>query len=488
MKTEIIEVSSTKREIKLEVEAELIKQNFHRIAQKYSRQVSIPGFRKGFAPLDIVKMRFQAEIGNEVLRELLPTIISEAITESGLNPIGEPDVHLENQETVKLNGSQPINLHVHFEIFPSIEKVDYKKLEGTRRVRPVQEEELDQIIDERLKHSAALVPVEGRKSQLGDTLIVDLSGIILGEEEPITANDLEIKLGDDNVEPAFTENLKGVDQDEVKEFTVEYAADFASKPLAGKTINYTATVRSIGIVEIPKADNDWAKGLDEGFSSLKDLRKKLREDVELVNKTEADNRLKDELLQKLIETHEIEVPTKIVDIQARNLLNNFAQDMMQRGLNPETVNQDFLKMAYQSMSVQAEKDVRGALLLDKVAKLENVEVSNDEIAEELDKMASYYQVTPDEIRESLAQQGGEDGIADRLKNRKSIDILFQTAKISDGEWLDEAALNAQAMKEVADDSVKPKAKKVKAVEDSDKTEEIAEISEEKPKARTKKKA
>jgi trigger factor len=485
MKTEIIEVSSTKREIHIEVEADLIKKNFLRIAQKYSRSVQIPGFRKGFAPLDIVKMRFQAEIGNEVLRELLPTIISETITESGLNPIGEPDVHLENQETVKLNGSEPITLHVHFEIFPSIDTVSYKGLEAVRRVRPVEETEVDEIINERLQQGASLIPVEGRKSKLGDTVIVDLSGVIEGEEQPITADDLEIKLGDDHVEPSFAENLKGVEQDEVKAFTVEYAADFGSPALAGKKVDYTATVKSIGIVELPKADNDWAKGLDEGFASLKDLRKKLREDIELMAKLEADNKAKDSLLQALIEAHKIEVPTKLVDIQARNLLNNFAQDMMQRGVSPEAVNQDFMKMAYQSMSVQAENDVRGALLLDKVANLEKVEVSADDVTNELEQMASYYRATVEEIRQSLAKQGGDDSIADRIKNRKAIEILFENAKITDGEWLDEAALNAQALKSATEEA---KPKKAKAGKKSEEIAEVAESTEEKPKAKTKKKA
>jgi trigger factor len=483
MKTEIIEVSSTKREIHIEVEADLIKKNFLRVAQKYSRSVQIPGFRKGFAPLDIVKMRFQAEIGNEVLRELLPTIISDTITESGLNPIGEPDVHLENQETVKLNGSEPITLHVHFEVFPTIEKVSYKGLEAVRRVRPVEETEVDEIISERLQQSASLIPVEGRKSEDGDTVIVDLSGVIEGEAEPITAEDLEIKLGDDNVEPSFAENLKGVEEDDVKAFTVEYAADFGSPALAGKKVEYTATVKSIGIVEVPKADNEWAKGLDEGFASLKDLRKKLRDDIELMAKMEADNKAKDELLQKLIEAHKIEVPTKLVDIQARNLLNNFAQDMMQRGVSPEAVNQDFMKIAYQSMSVQAENDVRGALLLDKVSTLEKVEVSADDVTNELEQMAGYYRATVEEIRQSLAKQGGDDSIADRIKNRKAIEVLFENAKISDGEWLDEVAMNAQALKAATEAEAKPK--KAKATK---KVEESSETSGEKPKSKAKKKS
>lgn len=446
MKTELKEVSPTQKELKIEVPAEDVRQVYNKVSQKYARAVSVPGFRKGFAPLDVVRMRYKGEIQNEVLQELLPKKVTAAIQEHDLSPLGEPELHIEDVENIKVNGSQPISLHVHVEVMPEIVAPKYKGVEATRRVRPVEEDELDQIIEERRQQGAALVPVEDRKSQTGDTLIVDLEGIFVDkpEEEPIKADDLELTLGEEYVEKSFTENLIGLEEDDEKEFTVEYPEDFSSPGLAGQTVAYTAKVKSVGIIELPEADDDWAQGLEEDFKSMKDLRKKLREDLEMMAKLEADNKVRDELLTKLIDSHELEVPNTLIDIQARTLLNNFAQDLERQGVNLKGIDESFVKMAYEQMRVQAERDVRGAMLLEKVAELEKVEITGDEIAEEIEKMATYYRVTAEEVRASLTQQGGENGIADRLRSRKSVEILVDKAKITDGKWIDEKAAEAVA--------------------------------------------
>jgi trigger factor len=170
---------------------------------------------------------------------------------------------------------------------------------------------------------------------------------------------------------------------------------------------------------------------------LQDLRSKLRVDLEASAKDEADNRLRSELIQKLIEKHDFEVPDTLVDIQARNLLNNFAQDMAQRGMDLNNVEKDFVQMVYTQMQAQAERDVRGAMLLERVAELENVEISPEEINEEIEKMARHYRTTPEEIRQSLnQQQGGEANIANSLRTRKAVEALATNAKITDGEWID----------------------------------------------------
>jgi trigger factor len=478
MKTEITDISPTRKEIKIEIEAEAVKKVYQKMCVKYSKLVSVPGFRKGFAPMDVVKMRYSEEIQNETLRELLPEKVTQAVQESGLEVIGEPELHLENQGTMKVNGTQPISLHVHVEVYPEITNIDYKGLEATRRVRPVEETEIEEVISERLTHSSALVPVEDRKSQSGDTLIVDLVGVFVGEDaQPIAAEDLEIKLGESYVEATFNENLTGVEQDDVKTFSVEYPVDYSTPALAGKTVNYTATVKSVGVVEIPEADDAWAQGLGEEFESMKDLRSKLRDDMELMAKLEADNRAKDELITQLINKNNVEVPSRLVENQARNLLNNFAQDMMNRGIDPKQINEDFVKMAMQSFSVQAEKDVLGALLLEKIAEVEKVEISKEEIDEEISKMAVYYKTTVDDIRKSLEKSGGEFSVSERLRSRKAVDVIYDNAKITDGEWLDEAQLAALANPDATDEK-KPKKLKAKA-----KVE--AEVAEEKPKSKAK---
>jgi trigger factor len=136
----------------------------------------------------------------------------------------------------------------------------------------------------------------------------------------------------------------------------------------------------------------------------------------------------------LIENHDFEVPRTLVDIQARNLLNNFAQDIQRQGATLDALGKDFVQMAYERMSGQAARDVRGAMLLEKVAELEKVEVSGDEIAEEIDRMAQYYGVQPADVRKSLTQQGGENSIADRLRSRKAVEVLVDKAKIAEGKW------------------------------------------------------
>ncbi|MCA1638914.1 MAG: hypothetical protein LC768_11385 [Acidobacteria bacterium] len=196
-------------------------------------------------------------------------------------------------------------------------------------------------------------------------------------------------------------------------------------------------IKSVGKVELPELNDEWSQSLGEDFTSVEDLREKLRADLETVSKTDADNRVRSELIAKLIENHEFEVPNALIETQARNLLNNFAQDLAGRGVDLNKVEKDFVQMAYNQMRTQAENDVRGAMLLERVAELENVEISDAEVAEEIERMAQYYRVTPEEIRNSLAQQGGEANISNSLRTRKAVEALVNNAKIIEGEWIDE---------------------------------------------------
>ena len=442
MKTELTDVSSTQKEIKIEIDAATVKTAYNKVSQKYAKAVNVPGFRKGNAPLDVVRVRFRDEINNEVLQEIIPQAVSAAVEEHELQPLAEPQLHLDNSENLKLNGSQPVSLHVHIEVMPEIPTPEYKGLELTRRVKPIDDAQVEELIAKRLGEQAALIPVENRKSQIGDTVIVDLEGTIEGEtdSEPIRAEDLEIPIGDETIDQSFSENLTGLDADEEKEFTVVYPAEFSSPALAGKTVHYKAKVKSVGAMETPELNDDWAKSLDEGYESVDDLKTKLRVNLETYGQSDADARMRNEAIAKFIENHEFEIPNALIEVQARNLLNNFAQDMQQRGVDLNKVEKEFVQMAYNQMQTQAERDVRGAMLLEKVAELENVEVSDEEVASEIQQMADYYRATPEEIRASLAQQqGGEENIKNNLRTRKAIEALITHAKVTEGEWIDENA-------------------------------------------------
>ncbi len=463
MKTDIKEISPTQREIHIEIEADALKDAYGKISQKYARGASVPGFRKGYAPLDVVRLRYKEEIKNEVLQQIIPEKVTEAIQEHKLQPLAEPHLHLDDAENIKVNGSQPIALHVQVEVMPEIPVPKYDGLEVTRRVKPVEDGEIEDLLATRVNKESALIPVEGRASELGDTVIADLEGMV--EDDPngetIKADNLEVVLGDEVIEKAFTENLVGVSEDEEKEFIVSYPAEFSSPALAGKTVHYKAKIKSVGRSETPEMNDDWAKSLDEGYESLGDLRKKLRTDMETYAKSDADARLRNNAIAKLIEDNAFEVPKTLLENQARNLLNNFAQDLQQRGVDLNTVDSNFIEMAFHQMQTQAERDVRGAMLLEKIAEAENVAVSKEEVDEELGKMAEYYRTTPDELRKSLESQGGEGTIENNLRTRKSIEALIAKAKVTEGEWIDEAAeaAAAAAVAEGASETAEEKPKK-----------------------------
>jgi trigger factor len=438
MKSELIEVSPTQKEIKLQIEPEALKDAYSKVSQKYAKGATVPGFRKGFAPLDVVRLRYQEEIRNDVLQQLLPAKVAEAIQEHNLQPLSEPQLHIENVEQVKVNGSEPVGLHVHVEVMPDVPVPKYDGIEVTRTLRPVADTEIDELIANRLKEYAALIPVEDRPSELGDTVIADLEGTFDDdpEGEPIRANDLEVVLGGGDIEAAFTENLVGVKPEEEKDFSVTYPKEFSASALAGRTVHYRSKVKSVGRTELPELNDEWAASLDEGYESLEDLRKKLRADLEVYAAADADARVRNDVIAKIIEENAFEVPGTLIESQARNLLNNFAQDLQQRGVDLNRVQSDFVSMAFEQMRSQAERDVRGAILLDKVAAAENVEVSDAEVEEEIGKIAAQYRTTPDEIRESLMKQGGENTVRNNLRTRKSIEAMVAKAKVTEGKWKD----------------------------------------------------
>ena len=168
----------------------------------------------------------------------------------------------------------------------------------------------------------------------------------------------------------------------------------------------------------------------------------------------------------MIEENAFEVPSVLIENQARNLLNNFARDLQQRGVDLNTVENNFVEMAYHQMRTQAERDVRGAMLLDKIAEAEKVEVTQEEVDEEIGKMAEYYRTTPEEVKASLEKQGGTGTIENNLKTRKSIEALIAKAKVTDGPWVDDSLGDVPGESEAEEKPKKAaKAKTAKAKDD-----------------------
>ncbi|MCA1616557.1 MAG: trigger factor [Acidobacteria bacterium] len=438
MKTEVVDVTPTRKELKIEIEAEEVRAEMDRVSRQYAAQASVPGFRKGHAPVSVVRTRFKNEIRGEVVQNVVPRLVNDAIVERGLTVIGEPRVHLDTDEGLTKLGDGPLNVHVHLEVLPEVRLGEYKGLEVARRTRPVTDEMVGEWIESLREQSAALQPVEERASEEGDIVTVDLVGQYIDppEGEDIKAEGVEVLLGGEGIVPEFGEGLTGARQDDVRTIRVKYPEDFKSQGLAGKEIEYTATVTGVSRKEVPEADDEWAKSFGEGVESVEDLRARLCEQLHERARAESDYRLRGELMQKLSGAHEFEMPETLVEFQTRQMMESTVRDMMQRGMDPRGQQLDWEGL-YAALSGRAHEELRGSLLLERIAEAEQIEPTDEEISREIETMAAAARQTPEQVRAALTKQGGERSIADRLRHRKTLDLLVESARISDEEWREE---------------------------------------------------
>jgi trigger factor len=440
MKTELVDVSPTRKEIKIEIEPSVVHEMYDRVSDRYARQANVPGFRRGHAPRSVVRTRFKSEIRGEVLRELLPDAVNEAIDKHNLNTIGQPDVQLDNADAQEQFGHEPISVKVNVEVLPRVDLHNYKGLRVVRRTRPVSETDVDGMIQGLREASAALLPVEDRAAALGDTLNVDFQGKFLDnpDEENIKTEDVEVTLGGEGVQQEFTDNLIGIRPDAEKTFVVDYPEDFRSKGLAGRRVEYTARVTAVRVKELPELDDEWARSLGE-FDSVSTLRAKVREDLEKRAGVEANHRLRADLMRKLLEGHPFEVPQALIAHQTSSRLESVVRDMIGRGIDPrnQQLNWDG---AREELKVQAEEDVRSSMLLERIAEEEKIEVSSEEIEAEIEALAKTSQQAIEQVRSVLTKEGGERSIANRLRNRKALDLLVENARVTEEEWREEEGM------------------------------------------------
>jgi trigger factor len=469
MKTELTDVSPTRKEIKIEIEPAVVRSTYDRISDEYSKQAKVPGFRPGHAPRSVIRTRYKNEIRTEVLRELLPEAVNNAIDEHSLSAIGEPNVELDNTDALENLGEAPITVKVGVEVFPEIKLDKYKGLETTRRVRPVSDEDIEKTIENLRDRSAALQPVEDRAAELGDTVTINAHGKFLDppasgaisaegdtsstsnassaadteaaadqpasedvEHEEINVDDVEVVLGGPGVQKEFTDNLLGVRPEDKRSFTVDYPADFSSQPLAGKKVEYTVDVTAVRRKELPEVDDEWVKSLGYDFD-VATLRSKIRQDLEMRIKMDADRHMHDDLIRQLIASHQFEVPESFVAQQTNQRLQNVMREMINRGVDPRNPEMNW-EGAREELKAQAENDVRATMLLEQIAEAENITISNEEVEAEIEALATATQQSKEQVRAALTKSGGERSIAHRLRNRKALDLLIENANITEAEW------------------------------------------------------
>ncbi len=438
MKTELKEISPTRKQIDIEIDAEVVRAAYDRISDRYAKAANVPGFRPGHAPRAVVRTRFKDQIRSELLREIIPDSVQEAIEQHSLAPLGEPELDFEKVEGLDQPGQKPLSFHVTIDVLADIKLGKYKHLEITRRVRPVKDEDVDRAIEQLREASATLEPVEDRGAQMGDTVTASFHGKFIDESqaEPINVDEVDVVLGGEGVVPEINDNLTGARPDDEKSFTVNYPANFSSKGLAGKQVEYTVKVSAVRIKELPELDDEWAQSLGDEIESLSDLRAKVHSDLEAQATSEADGKMRADLVRTLVAAHQFELPERLVEHQTQHRFESVVRDMIGHGIDPRNPELQWDE-ARDSLKQQAGYDLRSSLLLERIADEEKIEVSDQEIEDEINAMADASRQSPEQVRAVLTKQGGERSIAPRLRNRKALDFLVANANVTDEEWKEE---------------------------------------------------
>ncbi len=412
----------------VEVDATEVNSALDEAFKKVVKQVNVPGFRKGKMPRSLFEKRFGVEsLYQDALDIILPKAYSEAIDESGIEPVDRPEVDVEQMEK-----GQNLIFKATVTVKPEVKLGEYKGLEVEEQDTNVTDEEVEAELKSLQEKQAELVVVEDGELQEGDTAVIDFEGF-LGEEpfEGGKGDNYSLEIGSNTFIPGFEEQLIGEKAGAEKEVTVTFPEEYHAENLAGQEATFKVKIHDIKRKELPELDDEFAKDVNEEVESLDELKKTTKENLEKQKAEDADVQKKDTLIEKATENSEIDLPSAMVDAEVDRMLQEFEQRLQQQGMNLEMYYQfsgQDEKALREQMQEDGEKRVRTNLTLEAIADAEKVEVSEEEINEELSKMAAMYNMEEEQIRSMLTMQGGTDALKGDLRIRKAIDVLVDNSK------------------------------------------------------------
>ena len=278
--------NATHREIAVEVPADIVSRETEAVIQKFQRMAKLPGFRKGKVPASVVKQRFAEDIKTEVVEQLIPRYFRQETEKQGLHPVSQPRV-----TDLHIHDGEPLKFTAKFEVLPDFEVQGYSEIKIEKPETAVTDEEVEKTLDQLREQNASYNAVEGRPLQDGDFAQVAFKGVPQGDPDPqpVTMDDVMVEVGGSNTIPEFTENLRGANVGDEKTFVVKYADDFSDERLKGKSFDYTVKVNSIKTKQMPELNDDFAKELGAQFSSIDDVKKAVRENLEGEKKHRAEH-------------------------------------------------------------------------------------------------------------------------------------------------------------------------------------------------------
>ncbi|MCP3025518.1 trigger factor [Halobacillus sp. A5] len=410
----------------VEVPAEDFNKALDEAFKKVVKQVQVPGFRKGKVPRKLFEQRFGVEsLYQDAIDIVLPKAYSDAVEETGIEPVDRPEVDVEQIEK-----GQPLVFTADVIVKPEVELGDYKGLTYEVQSTEVTDEDIENELKQQQERQAELVVKEEGTVEDGDTVVMDFEGFVDGEAfEGGQADNYSLEIGSGSFIPGFEEQLVGKAPGEEADVQVTFPEEYHAEDLAGKEATFKVKIHEVKGKELPELDDEFAKDVDEEVESIDELKKKTRERLEEQKKTDAENQKRDTLVQKASENAQVEIPQAMVDTELDRMVSEFEQRLQMQGMTKDMYfqftgqDEDALR---EQMQEDASKRVKTNLTLEAIAEAENVEATEEDINAELENMASMYQTDVAQLTQMLG--GNTDMVKEDLKVRKAIDVLAENSK------------------------------------------------------------
>ncbi|MBZ5606242.1 MAG: trigger factor [Acidobacteriia bacterium] len=413
-------VEGCKHALEITVPVAEIDQETERVVADIQKKVKLPGFRPGHAPLSLVKTRFAGDIRQDVLEKVVPRAFRAAVDKDHLQVVGQPDI-----SDVHFHAGEPLKFKAEFEVAPEFELGEYRGVLVNYSEPEVLDEEINKRIDEVREQKAEYVNEDPRPLADGDYAVISLESVS-GVAEKVSQDELMIKIGDEATMAAFSENLRGVPPEESREFDVTYPEDYERKTLAGRTVRFKATVKAVRRKELPEANDEFAKDLGD-YQTLDELKNAVRSTIQREKEYRAQEDAKHQLIDRLVDAHDFQVPNIYVDRQIEMNVENQLRSLAAQGVDPRGIKLDWTKVR-ESQKDKATRDVKASLLLDKIGEREAIHATQEEVDKEVQRIARQQREAVAVTRAKLQKDGTIGRIAGHIRTEKTLNFLFEQAR------------------------------------------------------------
>jgi trigger factor len=414
-------IEGCRHSLEIAIPADEVQSETSRVMENVRKRAKLPGFRPGKAPQSLIRQHFGQDIRQQVVENLIPKALQKKLDAENLNVVGRPDI-----KDLHFHDGEEMHFKAEFEVVPEIELGDYKDIEVPYQDPEISEEDVNKRLGEIADSKAQYVNVDPRPLADGDFAVVALESVGGVEGEPVKQDEMVLEIAGADTFEAFTVNLRGLSPGDEKDFEVAYPEDYGAKRLAGKTIQFHATVKGLRRKELPELNDEFAQELGD-YRTLDEVKDAIRKAIQAQRQHEAQNEAKNKIVDALVDKHTFPVPDVFVDRQIENRVEQSLRTMAEQGIDPRSIKLDWDKVK-ESQKEKAVREVKASMILSRISERESIHATREEVDREVERIAKQNREPVAAAQMRLEKDGTLGRIANHIQTEKTLSFLFEHAR------------------------------------------------------------